>query len=238
MKFTKFVSAAALAGLVATGGLASAAQAQALQPAPEIVGGSVANYSSVPFATQLYVNGQFNCTSSLISSTWVLTAKHCVGGTVSVRVGNGALGQGTLISSKRVVTWNGGDLALVELSSPYNTTFAKLGATNPSQGTLGRIYGWGRETTNGPAAPNLKTAQVKVAGLDTDAYGGVAIGHYGVDGQAWKGDSGGPLVINGKVVGVASTSGSGGYDPYADSYYTSVPNGASWISSISGVSAS
>ncbi|WP_394938274.1 S1 family peptidase [Psychromicrobium sp. YIM B11713] len=238
MKITKILTATALVGLLAAGGLSTASQAQAIQPAPEIVGGSVANFSSVPFATQLYLNGQFNCSSSLISSTWVLTAKHCVDGTVSVRVGSGTLGQGTLISSKRVVTWSSGDLALVELSQPYNTTFASLGATNPSRNTTGNIYGWGRETPTGPAAPNLKTARVKVVGLSTDAYGGVAIAHNGIDGQAWKGDSGGPLVINGKVVGVASTSGSGGTDTQGRSNYTSVPNGASWIASISGVNAS
>lgn len=238
MKISQIIAVTAVASMALLAGstAATATPVNGDQPSPRIVGGSTADYSSVPFTSQLLANGQFNCTSSVISATWVLTAKHCVGGgTISFRVGSGTLGQGTVVTSKRTVTWSDGDLALVELSKPYNTTYATLGATEPSVGNNGAIYGWGRETPTGPAAPKLKTANVRIAGFGSDNDGGRSIYHTGINGQAWKGDSGGPLIVGGKLVGVASTSYSQGNNPNSRSDYTSVPNAASWIKSVSGV---
>ncbi|MCW1250403.1 trypsin-like serine protease [Acaricomes phytoseiuli] len=236
MKFSTFFAGAAIAAM-ALGGATLPANAQSDAPSPEIVGGSNADFSQVPFTAKLLSNGSFTCTSSVISAAWVLTARHCLGGNISVQVGSASLNGGSRIAAKRTVAWSQGDLALVELAQPYNTRYPTLDSGVPSTGSTGNIYGWGRETPNGPPASQLKTATVRVTGTSTDAYGGVAIAHRGVNGQAWKGDSGGPLIVNGKLTGVASTSASGGSNPNAASYYTSVAYGAFWIQQVTGIRA-
>ncbi len=235
MKMKKLFAAAAITALALGGATAIPSAANAETATPRIIGGGTADFSQVPYAAKLLLNGQFNCTSEVISSTWVLTAKHCVGGTVSIKVGSASLTGGTEIASKRVVSWSGGDLSLVELAQPTNVTPATLGTTTPSVGTSGDIYGWGRTSQNGPAAANLKTANVRISGTGSDNAGGPAIQFRGVDGSCWKGDSGGPLVVGGKVVGVASTSSNGGVDPQGLCSYTNVSKGLSWIKSVTGL---
>ncbi|WP_394938272.1 trypsin-like serine protease [Psychromicrobium sp. YIM B11713] len=242
MKIAKFFTVAALVGLVTTAALGGVAPAQAAQqPAPEIVGGSKANISAAPYVAQFFIKGQFNCTASLISPTWVLIAKHCTNNVkvadITFRFGNANLGQGTVAKPKRVVQWSSGDIALVELTTSYITTVPNVGKNYPAQGAIGNIYGWGGETANGPLSSSLKTAKVKLLG--TDGKVGQGIGESlvveGVDGQAWTGDSGGPFVVGGVIVGVGSTSDSGGTKKNGLADYASIAPAASWITATSGV---
>lgn len=235
MKMTKLFATAAIAALALGGATTLPTAANAETATPRIIGGGTADFSKVPYAAKLLLNGQFSCTSEVISSTWVMTAKHCVNGTVSIKVGSASLTGGTEIASKRVVSWSGGDISLVELAQPTNVTPASLSSATPSVGTNGDIYGWGRTSAEGPAASNLKTARVRVSSTGNDFNSGPVVRFNGIDGSCWKGDSGGPLVIGGKVVGVASTSSNGGTDPQGLCSYVDVSKARSWIKSVTGL---
>lgn len=226
----KLVLAAVLAAAAST--MAGPA-AMAGTSTPMIIGGGTV--SSAPWGAQVYVGGQFNCSGTIIAAQWVLTAQHCSGSSMSVRVGNVNLGQGTASSVDRTVASPNGDILLLHLRTAINTTFMKLGSADPATGSTNNIYGWGRPRDNEPASPVLKTATVRVIGSSTDAFGGVAIRSQGVSGAAWHGDSGGPEIFNGVQVGVCSTGENSGHDPNGTQNYASVANSRSFIRDTAGV---
>lgn len=250
MKLVRMVAAIGTATVLSLTGMSAATAAttheapslaKSTLSTPRIIDGSVADFSKVSFAAQHYINGSFNCSASAISSTWVILAKHCVANksasSMTFKLGNANLGQGTTYKVKRVVQYSGADIALAELTTAYSGAVATLGGTNPAAGTAGDIYGWGRESVNSPAAPKLKTAKVQVTGLDTSHWPGPSIAHKGVDGQALYGDSGGPLIIGGKLVGVCSgpVNDSDVGDPKGNVLYASIPSAAKWVTDTSGV---
>src|ERR1043165_6784381 len=204
----KFVSAAAIAVAISA---AVAPAALADGATPMIIGGGTV--SSAPWGAQVYVNGQFNCSGSIIAPQWVLTARHCDGSSMSVKVGNVKLCQGENRTVDRKATAPRGDILLLHLSSAVQTTYIKLADANPANGSTNQIYGWGRTQGNNPPSPVLKTANVRVNGTSSDAYGGPAIASVGVNGSAWHGDSGGPQLFNGVQVGVCSTGSNSGSNP-------------------------
>ncbi|RZQ64653.1 S1 family peptidase [Amycolatopsis suaedae] len=201
---------------------------------PNIVGGGTA--PSVPWGAQVYVSGSFNCSGTIIAPQWVLTAEHCLGSSMSVRVGSNNLGSGTHVTVDQQRVSPVGDVALLHLTRAVNTTYITLGNADPAVGSTNQIYGWGRTTPTGPASPVLKTANVQVTGRSVDAYGGPAIQSRGINGAAWKGDSGGPQISGGRQVGVASTvQNQGGSNPNGTNNYASVASSRSWIKQVSGV---
>ena len=58
---------------------ASGALAAPSSPVPRIVGGSPTTITDVPWQVLIIVGGKL-CGGSIISSTWILTAAHCVNG--------------------------------------------------------------------------------------------------------------------------------------------------------------
>lgn len=216
---------------VMTGVLAAPTGASAGPAAdgPGIIGGTAV--ASAPWAAAVLSNGAFACSGTIIAADWVLTAKHCVNGTMSVRVGsvNRTSGGVTRTVSS---TSTRSDLALLRLSSPVTTSYMALSSAYPPVGSTNSLYGWGMTCYSGcDASPTLKTATVRVTSTNqTDAYGGRAIGSTAVNGNAWRGDSGGPQVYNGAQVGVASTA-----DGRTSQYYGSVAYNRAWITSVSGV---
>jgi secreted trypsin-like serine protease len=213
-----------------TGALAIPAAATAAPADPDrIIGGSTV--ASAPWAAAVLRNGSFTCSGTIISANYVLTARHCVSGTMSVRVGSvnrtsGGVTRSVSSTSTRY------DLALMRLSSPISTSYMPLSSAYPPVNSTNSIYGWGMTCYSGCSASTvLKTASVRVTSTNqTDAYGGRAIGSTRINGNAWRGDSGGPQVYNGAQVGVASTA-----DGQSRQYYGSVAYNRSWIQSVAGV---
>ncbi|MGN9908178.1 S1 family peptidase [Phytohabitans sp. LJ34] len=222
------LAAAAIAATV-TGALVVPGTAVAGDPTPLIIGGSTV--SSAPWAAAVFANGSFTCSGTIIAANWVLTARHCLNGTMSVRVGSVNRTSGGVTRSVSA-TFGQNDLALMRLSSPVSTSYVSLASSNPPVGSTNSIYGWGMTCYSGcGASVQLKTASVQVTTNNaTDAYGGQAIRTTRINGNAWRGDSGGPQFYNGQQVGVASTANGVNIQNYG-----SVAFNRSWIRSVSGV---
>ncbi|MEU8259516.1 DUF1986 domain-containing protein [Micromonospora sp. NPDC048999] len=222
-------SLVAVLGTALVGVLGAASGAVAAPVSPYIIGGGTV--SSAPWAAAVFSNGSFTCSGSVIASSWVLTARHCISGTMSVRVGSVYYASGGSTSGVSA-TYTRNDLALMRLSSPVGTSAVSLASSNPPVGSTNSIYGWGMTCNSGcNPSSQLKTATVQVTSTSaTDAYGGQAIRSSRINGNAWKGDSGGPQFYNGLQVGVASTA-----DGVSIQNYASVAYNRSWITSTAGV---
>ncbi|QUQ66414.1 S1 family peptidase [Kutzneria sp. CA-103260] len=230
------VIAAALVGAA----MMAAPVAEAAVSTPNIIGGT--QVSSAPWGAQIFWNSGgsefdgFECSGTIIAAQWVMTAHHCQSSSgMHVKVGNVNFDQGTNVAVDRQYTSPNGDIALLHLATAVQTTYMKLGSADPATGSTNQIYGWGRTLNQSPPASVLRTANVRVSGRSTDAYGGRAIASTGINGAAWHGDSGGPEVSNGVQVGVASTAGNSGSDPQGVQNYASVAASRSWIKSTAGV---
>ncbi|MGS2613948.1 S1 family peptidase [Micromonospora sp. LZ34] len=209
-------------------GASSGAVAAPAGPDP-IIGGSTV--SSAPWAAAVFSNGSFTCSGTIIAPQWVLTARHCLGGSMSVRVGSVYRSSGGVTRTVSA-TYGRYDLALMRLSSSVSTSYVTLASSNPPIGSTNSIYGWGMTCYSGcSASSQLKTASVQVTSNSaTDAYGGQAIRSTRINGNAWRGDSGGPQFYNGRQVGVASTA-----DGQSIQNYGSVAYNRAWITSVAGV---
>ncbi|WP_433530700.1 S1 family peptidase [Micromonospora sp. CA-263727] len=218
------VFATALAGV-----LGASSGAVAAPVSPYIIGGGTV--SSAPWAAAVFSNGSFTCSGTIIAPQWVLTARHCVSGTMSVRVGSVYYASGGVTRTVSA-SYSRYDLALMRLSSSVSTSYVSLASSNPPVGSTNSIYGWGMTCYSGcSASPQLKTASVQVTSNSaSDAYGGQAIRSSRINGNAWRGDSGGPQFYNGLQVGVASTA-----DGVTIQNYGSVAFNRAWITSVAGV---
>lgn len=98
-----------------------------------IVGGEAANSSVWGWIVSIYIAPGFLCGGSILSSTWVLTAAHCLDTTnasqVLVFAGSNAVWSGQSRSVSRMILhagYNSGtkenDIALLELDTPLNMT--------------------------------------------------------------------------------------------------------------------
>ncbi|MEU7529990.1 trypsin-like serine protease [Saccharothrix sp. NPDC042600] len=197
---------------------------------PYIIGGGTV--SSAPWAAAVFQSGRFACSGTIISPEWVLTARHCLSSSMSVRVGSVYKSSGgTTAGVVRQVASSRSDFALLRLSRSVATTYVTLASADPAVDSTNAIYGWGRTSYDGPASEQLKTASVRVTSTSCSDYiGGRAICSVGIDGNAWKGDSGGPQMANGVQVGVASTA-----DGRSRQTYGSVAANRSWIRAVTGV---
>jgi len=204
---------------------------------PQIIGGGTA--SNAPWAARLFVNGQQNCTATIIAPTYILTAKHCVASSGSYSFRIGSLDQtsgGTVANGVAITRHSSADIAIVRLDRSVSATYSPLGtSSNVAVGQTVQVYGWGATCTNQPEincqSRYLKYANVRVTSVSCSDYnGGVAVCASRGDGITAGGDSGGPMFASGRQVGVASTS-----DRATRTAYTNITAYRSWIRSVAGV---
>jgi trypsin len=249
-RLLRTAGAALLTAALAAAGVAQAgAVGMDRKAEPRIVGGSPASVSQYPWVVALATSSGFQfCGGSLISSTLVATAAHCVAGRspadLRVVAGRTDLSQpgGAVVDVTQI--WvhpsytapeRGGDAALLSLDralsyqtvSPAQRSDRELYAP----GTMATVVGWGRIVEDGPQSvhqlqaarvPLLSDAECRAAYGDLYNPRAMVCAGYpqgGVD--ACQGDSGGPLMAGGKLIGLVSW-GDGCARPGRPGVYTRV----------------
>ncbi|XP_018580036.1 trypsin delta [Anoplophora glabripennis] len=225
-----------------------------------IVGGTDTTIEAHPYIVSLLEFNSHICGGSIISSTWILTAAHCIEEPVSaysIRAGSTVRNSGgQVIAASRIIlhqsfSWNtlDYDVAVIQLASPITIAVARaitMAAEGgpPAAGLTATITGWGLLTEQGPLATVLQVVQVPIISQANcrAAYGQNSVTDrmfcaavLGVGGRdACQADSGGPLIANGVLTGVVSW-GVGCARPNSPGVYASVPNLRAWIRTNSGV---
>ena len=178
--------------------LASAGMPTQAEPLlqPRVVGGAPGTITSTPWQVAVFIGGNSLCGGSLIASTWVLTAAHCVAGAAPPRVFAGITNLGersaatelpvvrTLVHPNYDSTRYTADLALLELGRPITPSdtvriiplpAGQDAASWPAVGTPAQISGWGATSFGGGSVTDLRQATVQVL----VGPGGGACGDYG-----------------------------------------------------------
>ena len=254
MKLSRLLVAAAV----------TAAVAGPIAPSNAIVNGSAAPEGAYPFMAAVTDAGGFQfCGASVISSTWVLTAAHCVQGeqaskirvvTGRTNLGNTSQGQVHQVTSIHIEPLyddSAYDAALLRLTTATTAAPIQLATASndnlEAAGTIVRVTGWGDQTgTLGLTATNqLRYVDLKVVSdgecgqTNFGLHGPTAVCAAELAKDSCQGDSGGPLFWNGSPriqIGIVSY-GVGCGLPRFPGVYSEVnnPHIRSWITSVSGV---
>ncbi|HZI16230.1 MAG TPA: trypsin-like serine protease [Myxococcus sp.] len=153
----------------------------------DIVGGTATTIGANPWQVSLQTSSGFHfCGGSVLNSTWILTANHCVDGASTIRVAagsstlSGMSSSGQIRSVAQVVRYpgysspeSGKDVALLRLSSPLDLSGANVqaigiltaadaaaGYANP--GVTSRVTGWGTLSSGGSSPDTLQTVDVGI----------------------------------------------------------------------------
>ncbi|KAJ8976733.1 hypothetical protein NQ317_004284 [Molorchus minor] len=220
-----------------------------------IVGGEDADIADYSYQLSLLLLGFHICGAVAISSTWALTAAHCVDGAttllLSVRAGSSIRNYGGQVVSVTEARMHPEynifiidyDIATLRLSSELDTVNTRpIPLPNfglkPPAGSTAVITGWGTTAEGGNPSRLLQVIRVPVISQEDCRYAYsheiitdrmFCAGLLGIGGQdACQGDSGGPVVVDGIVVGLVSW-GDGCARPERPGVYSSVPALRNWI---------
>lgn len=214
---------------------------------PRIVGGVVVDDADeAPWMVALTTSsGRQFCGGALVSRGQVVTAAHCVHGRVpgSITVIGGRLdlrndgGATSVVTKYQLVDGystpsRGKDIALLTLARPmsYAPLPVAVSAGVYMGGTVGVVYGWGRQAENDPdKSPMLHKAYIPImpdeqceaahARYDAEAMFCAGYPDGGID--SCTDDSGGPFVVDGRLAGIVSW-GIGCARPNTPGVYTRV----------------
>lgn len=163
---------------------------------PQIIGGGPSDITAHPW--QVIINAANSlCGGALMTSTWVITAAHCVDGLtpqqVQVWAGMSNLDQRTTTNGLGVAEvlvhpqWNAtnytNDIALIRLAGPWTPAPERQAISLPTSvdaanwpvaGTGAVISGWGTESFQGSSPDQVKRADVRIL-----ASPGAPCGDYG-----------------------------------------------------------
>ena len=152
----------------------------------EIVGGTAAQITAVPWQVSLQTAaGAHFCGGSIVAPTWIVTAAHCVvdGAPGRVVAGISRLSQsatGQIRNVKRVITYpgytdvtTGKDAALIELATPLTLDGTNVKAIRPitsasrpeatAAGAMTTVSGWGATVEGAQTLPDqLQSVQVPI----------------------------------------------------------------------------
>ncbi|XP_046980595.1 trypsin alpha-4-like [Schistocerca americana] len=221
-----------------------------------IIGGTNADIADYPWQVSFQKLGSHNCGGSIISSSWVLSAAHCVDGValswMSFRVGSSVRESGGSVLQassgymhaqydSETIDY---DISVIQVSGTLLGSNAQVVSLpsdgyDPAAGLAVTVTGWGRTRTGGPAASTLQKVDISISDRSycESIFSSEVTDRMVCAGQAGKsvcnGDSGGPLVSGNMQVGIVSWGAK--TCESAPAVYASVGNLRSWIRSAAGV---
>ncbi|XP_031836558.1 trypsin delta-like [Nomia melanderi] len=230
-----------------------------LPPMPDsrIVGGSPVDIQQHPHQLSLQTSGHI-CGASIISSSWAITAAHCVGSApsrYSLKAGNNDKDKGTRYSVKQIIRhpqYNSQtidyDVALIQIDGQFKfgptVKAINLANSEPASNKVVDVTGWGALREGGSTSSQLMKVSVPIVArnkcqefygrMNTISARMICAGYTEGGKDSCQGDSGGPLTSAGTLYGIVSW-GYGCAHPKYPGVYTNVASLRSWIKQNSGV---
>lgn len=198
--------------------------ASAMPASSRIVGGSDASPGDWPWQVSLQFQGLHLCGGSIITPYWIVTAAHCVEGSLSsasqwtvyagyvsqIQLPSGYLVEKIISRPDYVSKTKNNDLALMKLKTPVTLSDLVKPVCLPNYGMMWEaprpcwISGWGATNEGGQASNTLRAATVNLIDSPTcnqgSVYNGaitpsmICAGYLAGKIDSCQGDSGGPLV--------------------------------------------
>lgn len=191
--------------------------------------------SGYPAVGLVSPDGNAWCTGTLISPSVVLTAQHCISGTLNFYTGTDASNFVAHPADRQILDpkWASGtadDLALLHLTTPIRD-IAPLDINTGALPGVGDTctavgFGWHNEADGSVSSGNKRSCTDKVDSADS---GAIAVEM--ITGIADHGDSGGPLLCGGRIAGVVHNHTDGSWPAHThENYATVVPL---WVTNVS-----